>query len=83
MTKVNVAPGICGLHTKIHIDSKNGQNAEIDIKTECPNLKPLEDELKSADGFSECFGKMCESEIFKAASKYCKHPRLSRAGRYY
>ena len=74
MTTVNVDPGICGLHTKINVESEDGQNAVIDLKTDCPSLKPLEEELKTADGFSECFGKICETDIYKAVSKYCKHP---------
>ena len=73
MIKVTVDPGICGLHTQINVASEDGQNALISIHTECPNLKPLEDELKQADGFSECFGSMCDTQVYALANKYCKH----------
>ncbi len=73
MIEVKVNPGICGLNTIITTESNDGQNAAISIKTECPNLKPLENELKEADGFTECFGKMCDTKTYKLANKYCKH----------
>lgn len=74
MAKVKVNAGICGFTTVISVESKDKQTAFIDLKTQCPSLKPLEDELKEVDGFRECFGKLCDSKVYLTTAKYCKHP---------
>ncbi len=73
MVEVNVNPGVCGLKTVIKIDSEDMQNALIEICTDCPNIKPMEQELKEADGYEECFSKLGDSKIYRLANKYCKH----------
>ena len=74
MVLVNVNSGICGFNTEIKAKSEDMQNATIEINTECPNLKPLEQELKEVDGFGECFSKIGASPIYEICRKYCKHP---------
>jgi hypothetical protein len=74
MTRVHVNPGVCGFITEIVVTSEDGQMAELDIRTECPNLKPFAEALKSVDAYTECFGKICDSSIYRAAQQYCKHP---------
>lgn len=73
MVEVKVNAGICGFCTVIGADSEDMQNATLHIETECPNLKPLETELKEVDGFKECFAKIGESDVYKISRKYCKH----------
>lgn len=73
MVEVKVNPGVCGLNTIIKVDSDDMQNAIIEIITECPNIKPMEQELKEADGYEECFAKLGESKVYELAKKYCKH----------
>jgi hypothetical protein len=73
MVEVKVNPGICGLNTVVRVDSEDMQNAIIEIITECPNIKPMEQELKEVDGFEECFSKLGESKIYELSKKYCKH----------
>ena len=73
MIKVTVDAGICGFSTVITAVCEDGQNAAIKIETECPSLKPLEDELKEVDALSECFGSMCETKVYSQTGKYCKH----------
>lgn len=73
MVEVNVNPGICGLKTTIKFKSEDMQNVEIDMCTECPNIKPMEEELKEIDGYVECFSKICDTEVYKMANKYCRH----------
>lgn len=74
MTHVRVNPGVCGFITEISVHSEDGQIAELDIRTECPNLMPFAETLKTADSYAECFGKICDSTIYQAAQQYCKHP---------
>jgi hypothetical protein len=73
MVEVKVNPGICGLNTVIKVDSEDMQNAVIEIVTECPNIKPMEQELKEADGYEECFARLGDSMVYQLANKYCKH----------
>ena len=73
MAEVKINAGVCGFHTIVKIDSEDMQNVVIDFATECPNLKPLEKELKEVDGFKECFSKIGDSEVYELGKKYCKH----------
>ncbi|MDA8229616.1 MAG: hypothetical protein M0T74_18340 [Desulfitobacterium hafniense] len=73
MTRVNINPGICGFNSLIKLDSQDQQMVAIDFTTECPNLKPLELELKEIDAYEECFAKIGESGVYKLCRKYCKH----------
>ncbi len=74
MIDVKVNPGICGLKSEITLDSDDMQTVTIDFKTDCPSLKPLEEELKEVDGYEVCFKKFGEGEIAELGQKYCKHP---------
>ncbi len=74
MVEVNVDPGVCGLKTVIKVESDDMQNAKVEIKTQCPNLKPMEQEIKEIDAFEECFAKLGDSKVYECAKKYCKHP---------
>lgn len=73
MVTVSVNPGICGLKSIIKINSEDMQNAQIEMITDCPNIKPMEQELKEVDGFEECFSKLGESKVYEMGKKYCKH----------
>ena len=73
MAIVKVNAGICGFNTLIKVSSEDMQNAVIRFETECPNLKPLEQELKEVDSFQECFAKVGASNVFEQCRKYCKH----------
>jgi hypothetical protein len=74
MVEVQVNPGICGLKTTISANSEDAQTTELKICTDCPSLKPFEEELKEADGYEVCFGKPGDSLVFELANKYCRHP---------
>ena len=73
MVEVKVNPGVCGFKTIIKVNSEDMQNAVIEIITECPNIKPLEHELKEVDGYEESFAKLGDSKVYELAKKYCKH----------
>lgn len=73
MVEVEVNPGVCGLKTLVRVQSEDMQNASIEILTECPNIKPMEQELKEVDGFEECFSKLGDSRVYELAKEYCKH----------
>lgn len=73
MIEVKVNPGCCGLNSIIKVDSKNKQMATIEFTTECPNIKPLEQELTEINGYDECFSKLGDSRVYELAKKYCRH----------
>jgi hypothetical protein len=71
--RVMVNPGVCGFKTVIMVTSTDNRHAFIELKTECPNLEPLEAELEEADAYKECFAPVGKSGIYESASRYCKH----------
>ncbi len=73
MSKVTVEPGICGFETTIEAVAEDKKNVRLSIETQCPNLKPLAEELTTADGYKECFAKVGESPVFVTVRKYCRH----------
>jgi hypothetical protein len=74
MARVEVKCGICGFNAKILVTTENEESLQIEFSTTCPNLKPLEKELKEANGMKECFSKVGESEIYQICRRYCRHP---------
>ncbi|HVJ47821.1 DUF6951 family protein [Desulfitobacterium sp.] len=74
MATVKVNAGVCGFHTLIKVSPKDAQNVLINMETECPNLKPMAEELHEASTYGECFAVIGESAVFELARKYCKHP---------
>ncbi|MCM1567759.1 MAG: hypothetical protein FNP40_02420 [Dehalobacter sp. 4CP] len=72
MIKIFVNGGACGFMTNIEANAER-QNANIKINTECPSLKPLSEELKTINGYEECFGKIGDTSVFQIARQYCKH----------
>ena len=70
---VNVNAGVCGFKTVIKARRDGTKQASIEFRTTCPNLKPLETELTTADAYKECFAKVGEAGIYKVSSKYCRH----------
>lgn len=73
MVEVNVNPGICGLKTFAAVESEDGETAVFEIKSDCPFISALADELGELDAYGEVFAKLGESEIYKLAGKHCKH----------
>lgn len=72
MAEVKVNPGICGLETKITVTSDMDM-AKVDISSQCPYVQNMQEELKEINCIEECFSKIGNSQIYKAADKHCKH----------
>lgn len=73
MVEISVNAGACGFCTNIKAVSDDMQTVKLEIKTECPTLKPLEAEITEVDGFEECFAQIGESGIYEITRKYCRH----------
>ena len=73
MNIVNINPGICGLTSKIIIETEDMQEVSIKIESQCPHIMEMAKEIQEIDGFVECFANFRDSKVYDAAQKYCKH----------
>lgn len=73
MNSVNINPGICGLTSKIIIETEDMQEVNIKIESQCPHIMEMAKEIQAIDGFVECFTRFQDSRVYNAAFKYCKH----------
>ena len=73
MNSVNINPGICGLTSKIIIQTEDMQEVSIKIESQCPYIMEMANNIQEIDGFVECFSKFQDSKVYNAAQKYCKH----------
>ena len=71
--EVNVNAGACGFKSLIKASSQDKRNSVIEFTTDCPSLKILETELKTADAYKEVFSKFGTSNVFQVYAKHCKH----------
>jgi hypothetical protein len=74
MATVKINAGICGFQTMVKLSSTDDQNIIINMTTNCPNLKPMAEELHEVNSYTECFAKIGESSVYQLGKKYCKHP---------
>lgn len=72
-TKVNIEAGICGFETTVFASCDDGQNTEIRIKTQCPNIKKASEKIKRVDALKEILSKPAETTIYKILSEYLPH----------
>ncbi len=73
MIIVEIQAGVCGFASTVKADSQDMQTVDIEFSTQCPNLKPLEQELKQVSAFAEAFGKVGDTSVYQIARTYCKH----------
>lgn len=73
MSTAIVKPGVCGLESKIIVNSDDGSTVDIIIESACPHVKKMEDELQDLSGMGECFSKFSTSKVYETADKYCRH----------
>ncbi len=73
MSTAKINAGVCGFTTIVNVESEDAQMAKISIKTQCPNIKPLETDPLEVDGFAVCFGKVGEGEVFAWCRPKCIH----------
>ncbi|MDA3958876.1 hypothetical protein [Oceanispirochaeta sp.] len=73
MIKTEICAGICGFNTTIRGTSEDGQNAVLEIQSDCPDIRAMAESLKETDAYAACFGPMTESPVYKLASEHCSH----------
>ncbi len=58
MTKVKIAPGICGLNTKVEAVSEDGMDVQVKITSACQAVQKMAEELgQDFDAYEVCLGK--------------------------
>ncbi len=73
MTKTVINAGVCGFKTTIKAESQDGQNVNLQIESDCPDIRKMAESLKDVDAFSAVFGKMTDSPVYKLAAEHCSH----------
>ena len=73
MTRVTITPGICGLETKLVFTPDDDLQVELCIESACPHIMAMQDDLRTLDGYAECFARFSESAIFASADRHCRH----------
>ncbi len=73
MIKSEIHAGVCGFKTIIRAESDDRQHARLDIKSGCADIQAMADELKEVDAYTACFGPLCDSVVYKLASRHCSH----------
>ncbi|SFG24129.1 hypothetical protein SAMN05660649_01101 [Desulfotomaculum arcticum] len=74
MAVVEISPGICGFITKVTVKKINKRVVEVNIETDCPNIKKVAGDIKSIDVYKELFCKLHETNIYKTLIKGMAHP---------
>ncbi|MBR0600490.1 DUF6951 family protein [Sinanaerobacter chloroacetimidivorans] len=73
MVKVEINPGACGLKTTLKITQGEKRKLKVEIESECPQVKAMEEELTELNSITECFAKYSKSTVYQVAEKYIKH----------
>jgi len=73
MVKVKVNPGACGLITTLSIEAPDVKHVNIEIDSQCPQIKAMEEDLQDLDGYKECFAKHGDSSVYCSAQKHSRH----------
>lgn len=73
MIKVDINPGVCGLKTKLNIVPVEKRTLRVEIESECPHVKAMEDDLVELNSMTECFAKYSQSTVYKSAESHIKH----------
>ena len=73
VVEVNVDPGICGLKSKITVESTDMMSAGVSIESDCPDIMKIGEKIKEIDSMKDVFAKLGESTVYKLGTEYCKH----------
>ncbi|MDY6826506.1 MAG: hypothetical protein SVV67_04930 [Bacillota bacterium] len=73
MAKVIVDAGACGYITKIEATPNGGTEVNLNIVSDCPHIKALAEEYKTAEWMKEALVPFGEAKLFESAKKHIKH----------
>ena len=73
VAEVNVDPGICGLKSKIVVESIDMMSAKLNLESDCPDIVKIGENLKEIDSMKDVFAKLGDSSVYQLGKKFCKH----------
>ncbi len=73
VVEVNVDPGICGLKSKITVESNDMMSAEVSIESECPDIRKIGENIKEIDPMKDVFAKLGDSSVYQLGKEFCSH----------
>ncbi|MCF8069168.1 MAG: hypothetical protein K9L30_11340 [Desulfobacterales bacterium] len=73
MTKCKIVAGICGFVTKVEVAPSAGGKVSVKIKSGCPDVTKLSEELSEITPYEEIFKKICQTKTYELATKYLPH----------
>lgn len=74
MATVEINSGICGFITRVEVKKTGQKTVEVNIETDCPNLKKVAGNIKDIKPIKEIFCKLHETETYKSLVNGIAHP---------
>lgn len=72
MTEVEIVSGICGFRTVVRSEAQKGYHANLQVESDCQNVKQMAENIKQVNVMTELF-KKGESEVLSASRQYLPH----------
>lgn len=73
MIKSVIQAGACGHRTVVRAESRDGENVDLLIESECPDIQKMAASLQRVDAFEAVSGKMTDSPVYRLAAEHCAH----------
>ncbi|MCL2143594.1 MAG: hypothetical protein FWH44_04985 [Methanomassiliicoccaceae archaeon] len=73
-SSLTVDAGVCRFKTNIHAVSDDMMSVALTIESECPNVKKLASELKTADVMDAVASRITDNGVMKVCSNFIPHP---------
>lgn len=74
MAKGIINGGICGFSTIVEVHKINDRCVDIEISSNCSNIKKIAKELTKVDAFDELFSRILFTKTYRIASEIIPHP---------
>lgn len=73
VVEVNVDPGICGLKSKIKVESTDMMSASVSIESDCPDITQIGKKIGEVDSMKDVFAKLGDSSVYQLGKEFCSH----------
>ncbi len=73
IVEVLVDPGICGLKSRITVESHDMMSAEVSIDSDCPDITRIGEKIGKVDSMKDVFAKLGESSVYQLGKEFCSH----------
>lgn len=73
VVEVKVDPGICGLKSRITVESSDMMSASVSIDSDCPDITKIGENIKEIDSMKDVFAKLGDSSVYQLGKEFCSH----------